>query len=221
MNVLITRPEHQAQSLIKAVLKKGWTPLLFPTLTIQKCSVSAINKNTTYVIFISANAVDYGFHLLKNTSAKIVAVGEATAKRLQQKNIKVAFYPKENPSSESLLAMPQMQNLQNENIVIVRGIGGQETLKNTLFKNNTVNYKEVYERIVATPTQQHFKNLAVFLSQSDGIISLTSVENANALLTLVKDKKIFTFQIMPLSERIKTAALKMGFERPTLSNLFF
>lgn len=213
MNVLITRPEKQAQSLIKAVLKKGWTPLLFPTLSIKKCDETALNKNTTYVIFISANAVEYGHHLLKNIDAKIIAVGPATAKKLQQKNIKVAFYPQKNPSSESLLAMDEMQNLQNENIVIVRGIGGQETLKNTLSKNNTVSYKEVYERIVATPTQQHFKNLKTFLDNDEGVIFLSSVENAQALLTLVENKKILSFQIFALSDRIKKATLDLGFKK--------
>ena len=219
MNVLITRPEKQAQPLIKAVLKKGWTPLLFPTLSIEKCDETAIDKNTTYVIFISANAVEYGYHLLKNIDAKIIAVGPATAKKLQQKNIKVAFYPQENPSSESLLAMDEMQNLHNENIVIVRGIGGQETLKNTLSKNNTVSYKEVYERIVATPTQQHFKNLKIFLDNGEGVVFLSSVENAIALLTLVKDKKILDFKVFALSERIKKSALGLGFKKVLVASI--
>jgi uroporphyrinogen-III synthase len=216
MNVLITRAEHQAQPLIKSVQQKGWNPLLFPTLTIKKTKASPINNNTTYIIFISANAVDYGHHLLQNCQAKIVAIGQATAKKLQQKNIKVDFYPQTNPSSETLLAMREMQNLNGENIVIIRGIGGQETLKNELSKNNTVIYKEVYERIIATPTPQHLKNIALFLKQDKGIIFLGSVENTTALLSLVKDKRIFNFEIIVISERIKNQALKLGFKNINL-----
>jgi uroporphyrinogen-III synthase len=200
------------------VQQKGWNPLLFPTLAIKKCAADPINKNTTYIIFISANAVDYGHPLLQNNQAKIVAIGQATAKKLQQKNIKVDFYPQTNPSSETLLAMSEMQNLKNENIVIIRGIGGQETLKNKLSKNNTVIYKEVYERIIATPTPQHLKNIDLFLKQDKGIIFLSSVENTTALLNLVKNKKILNFEIIALSERIKIQALKFGFKNITLKD---
>jgi len=218
MNILITRLKKEAILLANDIKKNNLTPFIFPTLSINKLEITPINQNTDIVIFISANAVEYGYHLLKNFKKQVVAIGQKTADKLKEKNITVAFYPKQNPSSESLLNLPEMQKLTNKNIVIIRGVGGQETLKNTLSKNNTVTYKEVYERVLAKPSNDELQIKEDFLSKDKGVIIITSVDNLLALLTLIPNKIIFNYPVIALSSRIKTVALQHGFKKCLVTN---
>ncbi|HAY41236.1 MAG TPA: uroporphyrinogen-III synthase, partial [Gammaproteobacteria bacterium] len=57
MNVLITRPLHQAQSLKSLLENDGHNGLLFPTLKIKKLIVDVEINNYDALIFISKNSV--------------------------------------------------------------------------------------------------------------------------------------------------------------------
>ena len=101
------------------------------------------------IIFISVNAVIYSeefFSQLFVEPLKIFAVGPTTAKKLTDKGIKVDAYPLENASSQELLAMPECGKLSDKKVLIVRGKGGSETLKNSLKLMNQVDYLDVYRR---------------------------------------------------------------------------
>jgi uroporphyrinogen-III synthase len=218
MNVLLTRPLTQVKPLKSLVIDSGHQALLFPTLEVK--SIFAKVRRTQYdaIIFISANAVEYGLAILKTLKySAIFTVGGATAKKLNSYGIAVDDFPRQNASSEALLNLSSIAKITAKNILIFRGKGGRETLKIGLEKNaNQVEYVEVYERIICKLSNSHRQILDVFLS-AYGVVSITSYENLDGLILLAKQlkqlKKLKTYPIIALSQRIQKYALSQGFTK--------
>lgn len=220
MNILLTRPKHQAQKLTTLLSASGNTPLLFPTLTIEPLSAKTQSKQYDAVIFISKNAVHYGVDYLKNLQySQLFAVGEATAKKLMSKGLKVDDFPKEQASSEALLALKSINLLRHKNILIFRGKGGMQTLKQGLSANNTVQYIEVYQRIQAPLSRQHRQSLTQFLHHPKGAIIITSIESLSAMIALIREigpdfvAVIKRYPLLVLSDRIASFAQGVGFRQ--------
>jgi uroporphyrinogen-III synthase len=77
--------------------EQGYQPVLFPTLEIKPINNKPLKVNYDALIFISANAVEYGLKTLKildYQSAKIFAVGAATAKKLEETVSVLIIYAK-------------------------------------------------------------------------------------------------------------------------------
>ena len=219
--LLITRPIAQSKNLESLLAENEIDFALFPAFEIKKSKPIALIEKYDVIIFISVNAVNFSeeyFEELIISRSKVFAVGPVTANQLLQKNIKVDCYPKINASSEELLKMKDCQNLLNAKVLIVRGKGGSETLKDNLSNSNQVDYFEVYERVPCQLTMQHEESLRLFLSMPDGILMATSKESLDSTLYLVqsissnfvetiKSKKIIVF-----SERLKVLAKEFGFK---------
>ncbi len=94
-------------------------------------------KSDDYVFVVSPNAVDYaaktlvdtGFHF--RSDLKYFAVGQRTAKYLTEKAEQAVIYPIEFENSEGVLALPEMQNLTDKTILILRADSGRELLAET------------------------------------------------------------------------------------------
>lgn len=220
MNILITRPEHQAAKLTALLSANGNTPLLFPTLTLEPLPAQAQSNRYDVVIFISQNAVDFGLRYLNAVQyAQLFAVGAATAKRLIDQGIKVDDFPKKQASSEALLALKSVGQLFDKNILIFRGKGGVQTLKQALSARNAVEYIEVYQRIQAPLTQQHRQSLAQFLSQPTGALIITSTCGLSAMMALINEinpdfvPAIKNYPLLTLSDRIANFARATGFQQ--------
>ncbi len=148
--------------------------------------------------------------------SSVFAVGAATAKKLNDYNISVDDFPQEKASSEALLSLESVSCLQSKKILIFRGKGGRETLKIGFEKNhNEVEYAQVYDRVVCTLRDLHKQSLKIFLSDSQGFISITSNENLDGLMVLAKQLKhldsLKNYPLIVLSERIKRYAHSCGF----------
>ncbi len=219
---MLTRTLSQVQSLQTLLSEQGYQPVLFPTLEIKSLNNKPLKANYDALIFISANAVEYGLKTLKMLdyqSTKVFAVGATTAKKLEEQGIQVDAFPAQKASSEALLAMSELQALHHQSVLIFRGEGGRETLKEGLSKNNEVEYIEVYRRVPCNITPLHRDSLLKFLQSNQGIITATSVENLSALVFIVKqiDKEalnlIKRYPLVVLSERIKVFAQSIGFNQ--------
>ncbi len=219
MNVLLTRPLLQVEELQFMVVKSGNKPLLFPTLKLNPIDTKAEKNHYDVVIFISANAVEYGLRILKTISYhQIFAVGSATAKKLSKNNIKIDDFPKDKSSSEALLALDSVNRLCHKTILIFRGRGGRETLKQGLTKqDNQVEYVEVYERISHDIGSLHRQSLNEFLSRNEGVISITSIDGMKSLLEIssqiIDIDKLKNYLLVVLSDRIKAYANSIGFDK--------
>lgn len=222
MNILLTRPLLQVSALQSMVNDNGHQSILFPTLEIKALKATPLHQQYNAVIFISANAVEYGVTILEKLNlqhCQIFAVGAATANRITHHGFKVDAYPSPQASSEALLLLNEVQQLQNQNILIFRGKGGRETLREGLGKDNIVEYIEVYERTQCKVTPLHRVSLSQFLQSDQGVIAITSVENLSTLLSMVEQVSVKAllsikqYPLVVLSERIKTYAQSVGFRQ--------
>ena len=110
-------------------------------------------KTYQHIIFISTNAVHFFLERVKKLSLQIPknlifsSIGPST-KLLLQKYLSVDVHsPIKTFDSEHLLKEKIYNNVEGQKILIIRGEGGRETLKNALEeKGGIVNYGECYVR---------------------------------------------------------------------------
>ena len=110
-------------------------------------------KTYQHIIFISTNAVHFFLERVKKLSLQIPknlifsSIGPTTKLLLQKKLSVDVHSPIKIFDSEHLLKEKIYNNVEGQKILIIRGEGGRETLKNTLEeKGATVNYGECYVR---------------------------------------------------------------------------
>jgi uroporphyrinogen-III synthase len=194
--------------------------VLFPAFEINKIDTVLPNETYDVIIFISVNAVIHSeeyFSQLFVEPLKIFAVGPTTAKKLTDKGVKVDAYPLENASSQELLEMPECGELTDKKILIVRGKGGSQTLKNSLKAMNQVDYFEVYRRTPCEVSRLHVESIEQFMKTPDGIVIAYSVESLFNVVKLVKEIRSYhvdqlkLMTLVVLSERIKVQAQSIGF----------
>jgi uroporphyrinogen-III synthase len=219
--LLITRPVAQTKNLESILLANGIDYAFFPAFEIKKFKPIVIKQKYDVIIFISVNAVNYAeayFNKLFIPPYKIFAVGPVTANQLLRKNIEVDYYPKTNASSQELLKMKECKDLSNKKILIVRGRGGSETLKDNLGTLNQVDYFEVYERIPCEVTSLHNESIESFMNIPDGVLMATSHESLTNIIRLIQSISTDLFQtiqsknIIVFSERLKLLAKGFGFK---------
>ena len=106
-----------------------------------------------HIIFISTNAVHFFLERVKKLSLQIPknlifsSIGPTTKLLLQKKLSVDVHFPIKTFDSEHLLKEKIYNNVEGQKILIIRGEGGRETLKNALEeKGATVNYGECYVR---------------------------------------------------------------------------
>lgn len=157
--VAITRPVDQAKKLSQRIQEAGGTIISFPLIEILPLSdysmfERVISDLTSYdwVIFISSNAVQNGMPRIVKSGVpahiKYAAIGPVTAQELKQFGVKEVLIPDTRFDSESLLDLPEMHEIINKKIMIVRGVGGREVLAETLKKRGAeVTFAECYRRI--------------------------------------------------------------------------
>lgn len=159
--ILVTRPAHQAEALCALIEAAGGRALRFPVLEIRPAENAAavqagLARLADYdlAIFVSANAV---LHTLAALAPRpwpdrvaIAAVGAATARTLERQGLRVTYCPAEAFTSEALLDLPELQRLAGRRILILRGDGGREQLRDGLSTRGAqVDYLEVYRRAQA------------------------------------------------------------------------
>lgn len=183
LQILVTRPALQAEGLCKHIVDLGGTVLRLPALSIEAKSVELSAIHYDLLIFISSNAVQHGQAIVKAQSqARIAAVGSATAQALQTLGHNIDVTPEQAANSEALLAHPLLMNPPAK-ILIVRGNGGRELLRDTLTaRGSTVDIAEVYVRQPATADAMQLALVTQQLQAGElDVISVTSVETLQAL----------------------------------------
>ncbi|MGZ5011594.1 MAG: uroporphyrinogen-III synthase [Methylobacter sp.] len=231
IRVLVTRPEHQAENLSRLIEQRGGISVRFPTLDIVSRDAAEEIKNTLanldsfqWVIFISANAVNFA---LKANSGKIprtkfvrfAAVGRSTAQAMNMAGLPVDLMPENEYNSEALLAMPQLQQVEGQRFLIIRGEGGREQLATTLRSRGAeVNYLEVYKRII--PHIDSSPIVELLAQRNLDVITVTSAEalqNLNVMLG-ENNKLLSLIPLVVVSDRIRCIAADMGFNRITVTD---
>lgn len=233
--VLVTRPQHQAVQLAQLIEAAGGKALLFPSIEIQSLQDNPHVQQTfaqinqyDMLIFTSANAVMQAQLILQSMArapesieAQIAVIGKATQVAAQQAGFKVSIQPEQGFNSAALLALPQMQLVSNQRILLVRGQSGLEVLAETLRERGAiVDYAEVYCRAVPVTDSglqrhqlsQHWSDYGI----TDIIVtSNETLQNLYDMLEMPARQEMLKAHLLVPSKRCATLANSLGFTRIT------
>jgi len=198
-HIAITRPLDQATRLSRMIATAGGDTTSFPLI-----AITALEDNNTFIhaldnvaaqdwlIFISSNAVQYGMPSIQarlepcTRKPRFAAIGPVTAAELMQYGVTNVLQPEHRFDSESLLALPDMQAVQGQRMMIVRGIGGRELMADTLRSRGAeVRFAECYRRI--NPQTDAGKLQTLWHNGHLDTIVVTSSEAMRHLLALTSN----------------------------------
>ncbi|HXZ48982.1 MAG TPA: uroporphyrinogen-III synthase [Usitatibacter sp.] len=199
LGVVITRPRAAAEALAAALEREGARPFVFPALEIDGTAPSprtgealARLPGCALAIFISANAVEHGLALARSRGAwpagtRVAAVGEATARALRNSGFAAVISPTERHDSEGLLALPELRAVKGENVIVFRGEGGREHLREVLeTRGARVDYVECYRRV--RPRADPAPLLAAWSRGEVHAVSALSAETLENFLAMVGEE---------------------------------
>jgi uroporphyrinogen-III synthase len=225
VTVVVTRPAHQADNLCQLIEAAGGMALRFPAIEIapasdvQKCrSQLADLSQFDLAIFISANAVNATFEMMPASAwpsaATIAAVGKATAQALSSHGQTASHIASEPFNSEALLSLSELQSLDGKRILIFRGNGGRELLREKLCERGAkVEYIECYQRVrPTTDTQQLYASWDQ--KQTPHIIVVTSNQGLHNLLQMIDETHrpaLLGSLLVVISQRTARLANELGF----------
>jgi len=196
--VLVTRPSRVAGRLAALLEARGGEAVLLPAIEIlppdDRTSLdAAIDGLDAFdiAIFVSPTAVQMANEAVGARRAwpqriKYAAVGSETAKALHQIGIADVLAPRGTGDSEALAALPEFAEVAGRRIVIFRGQGGRETLREALLERGAlVEYGQCYRR--ARPRT----NVGALVERwgRGGIdaVSVTSTEGLENLFAMLGD----------------------------------
>ena len=226
--VLVTRPAGDAaDGLCAAVAAAGYRVHWQPLLELSACAqLSPAQRQILldldhfqHIIFISANAVRFGMALVSDfwpqapLGINWYAVGAATAEHLLQFHIH-AITPGSNMSSEGLLALPYLRNVEGQSVLIIKGEGGRDALRTELLHRGAlVDELACYRRRVPDVPAGA---LALRIAEWEiDVIMLSSGESLANLLLLLSPAETTKFKAISLvvpSERVADMARQAGFD---------
>ena len=218
LTVLVTRPAAQCAMLCAEIEGQGGSAIAFPAVEIEPVAVQATVAAADYdlVVFVSVNAVEHGAQqVIKSARTRIAAIGRATAAALAAAELAADIVPEAGFNSEALLAHPELQLTSGARVLIVRGEGGRELLRDTFAEHGmVVETREVYRRV--RPNVDAAKVAEVEARWSDegiDVVTATSIEtlqNLQALLTERGRQLLSSTALLVPSRRIVAAAVSAG-----------
>ncbi|MGH1372316.1 MAG: uroporphyrinogen-III synthase [Cellvibrionaceae bacterium] len=196
--VLNTRPDAQAEKWQQALTEAGAVTVRLPLMAIEaltdSAQIQAIKdrimsvSDYQHAIFVSQNAAHYGLDWLDQYwpelpyELKFYAVGRATAQCLSDYGCRV-IEAGNTMNSEALLALPTLQDLTHQKVVIFRGLGGRPLLAEQLVQRGAqVDYCELYRRVF--PRQGAEQTLID--SQWGGDRDIVAVHSGESLLNWIQ-----------------------------------
>jgi uroporphyrinogen III methyltransferase/synthase len=134
-NIVVTRDADGNADFAVKIINRGGNPIEFATIRIKPLThknefVRSLAKINSYdwIIFTSGNGVEIFFDALQGLgkdgrvfgSAKIAAIGDKTAAKLNEYGIKADFVPNVFTSEQLGRQLPGFTNLQNKKILLLR-----------------------------------------------------------------------------------------------------
>ena len=222
--VLVTRPREQATELCETLEQVGMPVILLPTLAIEPIALGPEQRSRildldqyAFVICVSPNAARLGLDALADywpqwpVQQQWLAVGPATGEAMSDwnLNLKVA---QQGATSETLLDWPELQDLTDQRVLIMRGEGGRETLADTLRQRGArVDYLELYRR--AVPAEDPQPLLEALQQPGRVIITVTSGDGLRNLMAMVGDAlpRLQSCPLVVVSGRLAEFVKEQGF----------
>lgn len=229
LGVLVTRPHLQAGNLCRLIEAEGGTAIRFPAMDIRpradraatRAAVGPIDR-FQLIVFVSSNAVRFGADILgQRRDLRLAAIGAATAQALNAAGHRVALLPADGTDSEALLRLAELQHLDRQRVLIVRGTGGRELLAEALAARGAdVSYAEVYERMRAEPTAQQRQELEALWGQGGvHVYTATSTELLENLIDILTPAGKALLQNTPMltgARRVADAEARLNIRSPVI-----
>ena len=224
--IWLTRPEEQSAELAATLRDYGAEPFCLPLLEIvpvppdsdTRAMLLALDRYDI-IIYISANAAKAGLDAIAQfwpqypQHPQNFSVGPTTGRVLEQHGLEVR-YPVDRIDSEGLLALPELQQVDGKRALIIRGLGGRETLATGLRKRGChVDYAELYGRCLPAHPRSWLQH--ALEDQPPDAIVISSAEAMDNLKSLFKDWHA-DWAGLPLyvaSPRLVEQARHAGFQR--------
>ena len=168
IGVVLTRPREQSVAAARELESDGARVIVFPALAIEACPETAELAqalrglaSANLAIFVSLNAVEHGVAAARRHGAwppavAVAGMGDATAAALRNSGVASVISPAVRFDSEGLLMRPELQSVRGQNIIIFRGTGGREKMREALqARGARVTYAECYRRVrpASDPTE--------------------------------------------------------------------
>ena len=233
INILVTRPQGQAKNITQHIHTLGGNAIHLPTIAImpsdradQAKQKLAKIKQYSIGIFISSNAVDWTFKLcpqLALQNLRLLSIGNATttslSKQLNTKQInteKIITNPGNNHNDLLQLNILEKQKINGKKIIIFRGQGGNESLRNELLKRGaSVDYAEVYSRACPKYSAKTIAEISHTIGtvKTRAIITATSNTSLKNLFTICEKihQLLQQQQLIIIGHRMLEYALTLGF----------
>lgn len=215
LTVVVTRPEPQCAALCAEIERLGGVALALPATAIQPLDSHPI-EDADLVVFVSVNAVEHGARLVvKRPHTRIAAIGRATAAALAAAQLPADIVPEQGFDSEALLSHEALQAAPLKRIVIVRGEGGRELLRETFTARGAqVETRDVYRRMRPELDSGRLDRIETTWTE-DGVdaVTITSVQTLEHLLAMLSDRGRTLLQdatLLLASRRIMEAARSLG-----------
>lgn len=225
MNILVTRLDERGQELVNLLQQQQIFAIHQPLFTIESgrellllpSLFSQLNEGD-YVFAVSKNAVDFASQTMMQTGFKFrsdlhyFSVGQRTATYFAGKSEQAVKYPICFENSEGLLELPEMQNIQGKNIVILRAETGREFFaKEAVKRGASVQNVECYRRV---PSAENLSE-KLSLAKRVGIdtIMVTSSEILSSLIENIADEDrdwLLSCKLVVIGQRIAIIAKQSG-----------
>ncbi|MDP2559552.1 uroporphyrinogen-III synthase [Psychrobium sp. 1_MG-2023] len=228
--MLLTRPRGKNEPLAELLLANGVESHCYPLIEIEFLATpeltSLIGELTAddIIIAISMNAVNSAAKQLKACGQRwpqrptFFAVGQATSQAFAEQGV-AAVVP-QDPRTEGLLALPQLQRLDGKRVIILRGLGGRETLAEQLrLRGASVDYCQLYRRVNIVSDSALL--IAQWRDKNVTTIVVTSAEILQNLLHLVNNSHkswLVELTIIVPSPRVAKVALAHGLSRIVIAS---
>lgn len=227
ITVWVTRPAHQAGDLCRMIEHRKGVPLPLPTLVIRPFTEARTAENRLLLedadiaVFISKNAVIHALDQFPGIAdtvrgKTVLAVGQATARCLKASGFGMVGHAGAG-GAEALLRLPELNDagIREKRIVIIRGQGGREELRNGLLaRGAVVDYLEVYRR--DRPDMSEAEMTEIWQNKRPGAVIITSLAGLDNLVGLTpasESDRLLGTPMVVMSGRIRQHAIEAGFLR--------
>lgn len=193
--IVVTRPAHQAEPLAELIRRAGGDPLLFPAIEIADVEDAGplnalIDRLDEFerAFFVSPNAAHAAMTAITARRAlpaalKYAAVGSGSVRALNKFGVTDVLAPARF-DSEALLGMPELAEVAGQRLVVFRGVGGRDVLRDALIARGAhVEYAECYRRRL--PSADSAPLFAAWQSNALHAVTVTSSEGLHNLCVLV------------------------------------
>ena len=225
--ILVTRPAGQADRLCSMIEATGGKAVRLPALEIRELDdfsqlESLVAKLDTFqlAVFVSVNAVQMGMPFILDrrqwpAGVKLAAVGPTSTRAIEHYGLSVDHVPEHEFSSEGLLAIDALQDMQGKRVVIFRGNGGRSKLYDSLTARGAeVVYAEAYQR--TCPVIDFQTILDVLQQENLDVIIVASNETLQNLCHMAgpKGQPILREKLLVVpGQRQLVLAKQLGFTR--------